>query len=139
MPKRADTLFKVGNSLKLDVFSVLGPEETSYYQYLIGVMRWMIEIGRIDINTKVFLLSSHSVLPRQGHLKAVLLIMGCLKLRHNSRLASYPNINHSNFQDFDWTDFYEGAVETFPPNAPLPRGKEVDLCMFVNSNHAGYK
>ena len=28
-------------------------------------------------------------------------------------------------------------MEAIPPNAPLPRGKEVDLCMFVDSNHLG--
>ena len=65
-------------------------------------MRWMIEIGPIDINTEVSLLSSYSAMLRQGHLEAVLSIMGYLKLRHNSRLVfdpSYPNIDHSNFRD----------------------------------------
>ena len=52
---------------------------------------------------------------------------------------SYPKIDHSNFQECDWTDFYEVAVEAIPPNAPWPKGKEVDLHMFVESNHAGNK
>ena len=30
-------------------------------------------------------------------------------------------------------------MEAIPPNAPLLRGKEVDLHMFVDSNHAGNK
>ena len=40
--------------------------------------------------------------------------MGYLKLKHNSRLTvdpSYPDIDKSNFQKCDWTDFYEGEVE----------------------------
>ena len=81
-------------------------------------------------------------MPRLGHLEAALHIMGYLMLRHNSRLMfdpSYPNIDHSNFQDCDWIDFYEGAVEAIPPNAPPLRGKEVDLHMFIDSNHAGNK
>ena len=45
LPKRADNPFKSGYSSKLDVFLVLEPGETSYYQSLIGVMRWMIKIG----------------------------------------------------------------------------------------------
>ena len=113
LPKRADNPFESGYSPKLDVSPVLGPEEASYYKPLIGVMRWMIEIERIDINTEVSPFSSYSAMLRQGHLEAVLHIMGYLKLRHNSRLMfdpSYPNIDHSNFWDCDWTDFYEGAV-----------------------------
>ena len=81
-------------------------------------------------------------MPRQGHLEAALHIMGYLKLRHNYRLVfdpSYLDIDHSNFWDYDWTDLYEGAVEAIPPNAPWPRQKEVDLCMFIDSNCAGNK
>ena len=79
---------------------------------------------------------------RQRHLAAVLHIMGYLKLKHNFKLAfdtSYSNIDHRNFQECDWTDYYEGDMETIPPNASPPRGKEVDLCMFVDNDHAGNK
>ena len=68
-------------------------------------------------------------MPRQGHLEAALRIMGYLKFRHNSRLAfdpSYPDTDHSSFQECDWADFYEGAVEAILPMNP-PRGKEMDL------------
>ena len=119
----------------------MGPNEVFYYQSLIGVMEWMIKIGQIDTNTKVYLLSSHSAMSRQGHLEAALYIVGCLKIRHNSRLMfdpSYPN-DYSNFWDCDWTNFYEGAVEAISPNAPQPWGKEVDLCMVIDSNLAGNK
>ena len=75
-------------------------------------------------------------------MEAALHIMGYLKLRHNSRLVfnhSYPNIDNSNFCDCDWTDFYEGAVEAIPSHTPRPRGKEVNPCMFIDSNYAGDK
>ena len=65
--------------------------------------------------------------------------MGYLKLRHNSRLAfdpSYPVIDQSNFQECDWTDVSDSAVEAIPSNALSPRGKEVDLHMLVDSDHA---
>ena len=81
-------------------------------------------------------------MPRQGHLEAVLHIMGYLKFGPKSRLVfdpSYPNIDHSYFLDCDWTDFYDGAVEAIPPNTPPLIGKEVDLCVFIDSNHAGIK
>ena len=52
---------------------------------------------------------------------------------------TYPSINQSNFQKYDWTDFYEGAVEVIPSNAAPLGGKYVDLCMTVDSNHAAKK
>ena len=54
---------------------------------------------------------------------------GDLKLMPHSRLTfdpSYPDIDHSNCWEYDWTDFYEGAVEAILPNALLAKGKEVD-------------
>ena len=56
LPKRADNPFESGYSTELDVSPVLGPEKASYYQSLIEVMRWMIEIEQIDMNTEVSLL-----------------------------------------------------------------------------------
>ena len=101
----------------------------------------MIKIGHININNEVSLPLSHSAMLRQGHFE-VLHMMGYMKHRHNSILAfdpCYPNMDHSKFQECYWRDFHEGAVEAIPPNALSPRGKEVDLQMFVDSNHAGNK
>ena len=63
--------------------------------------------------------------------------MGNLKLRHNSRLlfdTLNPNINQSNFWEFDWTDFYEGEVEAIPPNA-----QSGGLHTLIGSDHASNK
>ena len=43
------------------------------------------------------------------------------------------------FQEHDWCGFYGDVKEAIPPNAPEPRGKEVDLRIFVDSDHAGDK
>ena len=102
----------------------------------------MIEIEHISINTKVCILSSHSAMPRQGHLEAAFNIMGYLKLRHNTILVvdpSYLVIDHSSFWECGWKDFYEVTVEVFLPNAYHPRGKKVYLCMFVYSDPPGNK
>jgi len=37
----------------------------------------------------------------------------------------------------DWTDFYRGATEAIPPNAPPARGKSVTMDCFVDANLAG--
>ena len=106
-------------------------------------MRWMVELGRVDIAVEVSLLSSFLAMPRRGHMVAALHIMSYLRIKHNSRLVldpSYPNIDYASFwQKENWTAFY-GDVEEAPPlNTPKPLGRHVELRMFVDSDHAGDK
>ncbi len=35
--------------------------------HLIGMLQWMVEIGRVDILTEVSLMSSYMAMPREGH------------------------------------------------------------------------
>jgi hypothetical protein len=109
---------------------------------LIGVLRWMCEIGRIDICTEVSMMSSHSAMPREGHLEVLLHIFSYLKSHSNSRLIFdplEPKVNKDDFVTCDWRDFYPGAEERIPPDAPPPLGKGVVLRLFVDSDHAGDK
>ena len=39
----------------------------------------------------------------------------------------------------DWHDFYEDAVELFPPNMLAPRGNSISMDLFVDADHAGNK
>jgi hypothetical protein len=59
LKRKADNPFPTGYEPEVDVTAPLTPELASYYQSIIGIMRWMIEIGRIDIATEVSLLSSY--------------------------------------------------------------------------------
>ena len=59
LPKRANNPFESGYCPELDVSLVLKPDDAPYYRSLMGVMRWMIDLGQIDINMEVSLLSSH--------------------------------------------------------------------------------
>jgi len=61
---------------ELDVSPVSSPEQVSYYQNLIRVLRWIIEFGHIDIHAHVAMLSSFLALPREGHLQEALHIFG---------------------------------------------------------------
>ena len=71
MPKKAENPFKMGYDPELDTSPELDPDAVSYYLTIIGILRWMVELGRIDIITEVSLLSSHVALPREEHLKAL--------------------------------------------------------------------
>ena len=56
----------------LDVAPELSTELASYYQSLIGVLRWIVELSSMGICLEVSLLSSHLALPREGHFEQVL-------------------------------------------------------------------
>ncbi len=81
---RADNLFPVDYDPSTDLSELLDPDCFSFYQHLIGVMRWMVELGLIDIATEVSMLSSYLACPRKGHLENALHVMGYLQLKHNS-------------------------------------------------------
>ncbi len=68
--------------------------------------------------------------------------MAYLKAKHNSRLVfdpTYSNIDLSNFQTCEWKEFYGDVKEGIPLDAPKPLGKDVDICMMVDSDHSGDK
>ena len=140
--KDAPNPFMMGYEPDQDVSEVLAPQEASYFQSLIGIMRWMIELGRVDIATEVSLLSSYLAMPREGHIEAALHIMSYLKKKHNARVVfdpTYPDIDMDFFQRHDWEEFYGDVEEAVPADKPEPRGKPVDLQMYVDSDHAGEK
>ena len=102
----------------------------------------MVELGRVDITTEVSLLSSHLALPREGHLLTALHVMGYLCLKHNLRLIfdlTYPIIDESRCPRHDWIEFYGDIHEAIPDDMPPPHGKEVEIRMICDSDHAGNK
>jgi hypothetical protein len=102
----------------------------------------MVELGCIEFATKVSMLSSYMACPREGHLENALHVMGYLRLKHNSRLIfdpTYPDIDQTAFPSFHWTEFYGNVEEAIPPNLHPTLGKDIDLRMMVDSDHAGDK
>ena len=138
--EKAPTPFAKDYRPEIDISPELVTDDGTYYQSQIGVLRWMVELGRVDIITEVSMLSSHLACPREGHLEAVYRIFAYLDKKHNSRMVfdpTYPEIDMSAFKECDWKEFYYEAKEPLPPNMPEPRGKEVDCRLYVDSDHAG--
>ena len=70
--KKALTPFSKDYRSEIDISLELGVDNTTYYMSQIGgVLRWMVELGRVDIITEVSMLASQLVCPREGHLEAV--------------------------------------------------------------------
>ena len=126
---------------ELDTTPELNPQLASRYQQLIGILRWAVELGRVDIMLEVALLSSFLANPREGHLDAVYNIFAYLE-KHSSAPMAFddliPNLNPGAFQHTDWTDSpYKNAQEELPPKMPKPLGEPVVMSCFVDANHAG--
>jgi hypothetical protein len=50
-----------------------------------------------------------------------------------------PDIDISSFPTYDWTEFYIDVQEATPHDLPEPLGKDLDVRMFCDSDHAGEK
>ncbi len=58
-PYKAPTPLLSGYCPEIDVSSKLGKAEASYFHSLVGVLRWTVELGWVDIDVEVLMMSSH--------------------------------------------------------------------------------
>jgi hypothetical protein len=140
LPGRKSTPMTSGYRPELDYSPLLSDEAANYYQQLIGIIRWAVELGRLDVFPNVVLLSSYLMQPRVGHLQEVYHIFSYLK--HNPIAVMvfddrYVEWNEADFPQYDWSQIYRGAEEAIPPNMPEPRGRAVQINCFVDADHAG--
>ena len=130
-----------------DVTDFCNELQIQAYQQIIGMLRWMVELGRVDILYETTVLSSCMISPRIGHLKQLINIVSYLKNHDRSTLIMDPHR-----LDIQWTGsdedhpekrraimktIYRDAIEDLPSNAPECRGKEVELSAYCDSDHAG--
>lgn len=126
---------------ELDVTRELDGDGASRYHQLIGMLRWAVELGRVDVLLEVSLLSSHLAQPREGHLEAVYNIFAYLNKQVHPPIVLDNKVIHMNESAFvksNWKESIYGDVEEeIPPNAPRPLGNPVFMTCFVDANHAG--
>jgi hypothetical protein len=134
--------FPTGYKPELDVTDELDGDLASRFMQLIGILRWAVEIGRIDIYLEVSLLSQYQANPRFGHLEAAYHIFAYMKKHPDMGRLAYdskrPDIDETVFHlNANWKEFYGDVEEELPPNMPEPRGHSVIISAFVDANHAG--
>jgi hypothetical protein len=115
----AKTPFPSNYRPELDVTDELDADLCSRYSQLIGVLRWMVESGQIDIYYEVSVLSQYLASPRVGHLETVYHIFAYLHKHDKSSIVfdpSDPGFDPNDFIEEDWSEFYS---------------------VFVDANHAG--
>jgi hypothetical protein len=142
LPRKAETPTQTSYRPELDVTPELDSTQAAYYQSLIGVLRWIVELGRVDICLETSMMSSHLALPREGHLAQLFHMFAHLKKYHNAEMVfdpSDPVINESDFELQDWTSSEFGHVqgrEEVPSNMPEPRGLGFVMRAKVDADHA---
>jgi hypothetical protein len=142
LPTRAETPMQTSYRPELDVSPELQPTDAAYYMSLIGVLRWIVELGRVDICLECSMLSSHLALPREGHLYQLFQCFAYLKKYHNTEMVydpSDPVIDESVFELKDWTSSEFGHLqgkEELPTNMPEPRGQGFVINAKVDADHA---
>jgi Reverse transcriptase (RNA-dependent DNA polymerase) len=142
LPTRVTTPLSQGYRPELDQSRELDGKRGQYYQSLIGVLRWICELGRIDIMVAVSMLSRYVVSPREGHLQQVFHLFAYLKHHKRSKMVfddTEPVFDPHAFRSCDWSEFYPEAEEAIPHNAPEARGNGVVTSTFVDADHAGCK
>jgi hypothetical protein len=124
---------------EVDTSPLLDEDRASYYQSLIGILLWAVELGRIDIAQETSMMARFTTLPREGHWEAVLGMFSYVKKHLRSRLVfdDMPrDFTGVNFIEADWKDMYPGIKEEDPPGAPPPKGRKVQTTVFVDASHA---
>ena len=75
---------------EIDISEELGAKEASYFQYLVGIIIWIFELGRFDICTETSIMPSHIALSRRGHLESLFHMFSYIKKNKNSDMLLYP-------------------------------------------------
>jgi hypothetical protein len=139
-----DTPMSATFSPEMDVTEELNDDDTTYFQELIGVLRWATEIGRVDILLEVSLLSQYQANPREGHLEQLLHIFAFLKRHPKLTLYLSPELPRIDYGDFrtkrgDFAEIYRDAEELLPHRMPMPRGRDLEITAYVDASHAANK
>ena len=139
-----DTPMNITFSPEMDVTEELNEDDVTYFQELIGVLRWATEIGRVDILLEVSLLSQYQASPREGHMEQILHIFAFLKKHPKLTLYMSPELPRIDYGEFrtnrgDFSEIYRDADEPLPHRMPVPRGRSVTLTAFVDASHAANK
>ena len=109
-----------------NISAELALDESSYYALLIGVLRWIVEMGQLDFCCEVSMMSYCVAIPREVHFQQLYHMFSYLNLHHNAILVlylTYPGISHNDFERRYWKEFYRDLSEPIPPNSPSPLGK----------------
>ena len=129
---------------EMDTSDPLKPEEHRKFQMLIGMLNWLVSIGRFDVAYAVSLMARFVACPRQGHLKRAIRIFGYLKKYPNKRIRVDSRDPIRSGSEEAWNEdlslelhsAYPDAQEELDPDLPKPLVPELAITVLVDSDHA---
>jgi hypothetical protein len=143
LPKKSVPL-PSGDHPEMDTSAVLNDDEHRKYQMLIGMLNWIVCIGRFDIAHATSSLARFTSCPRKGHLDRGLQVFGYLKKRNNRRIVvdsrdpifeGGEDAFSKNYQD-ELRSAYPDAHEEIDRNVPHPLVDEMEITVFADTDHA---
>ena len=114
---------------------------------LMGILIWVVRLGRSDVAHATSSISRFSACPREGHLARALRVFGFLKKRPNRRYvvnSRYPILRGGEealrkaFTQ-ELGDLYPDAAEELDANLPTPLVEDISITVFVDSDHGNDK
>lgn len=125
---------------EVDESRVLGDDDVQLFQSYVGILRWAVELGRVDLAHVTGVMARFAACPRAGHLTALLRAFAYCKKHIESKLVFDPMIkDYSDIKwvEDDWSQFYPDTNgESIPLNMPEPRGAKVHVSLFCDAAHA---
>ena len=132
---------------ELDSSDFCDDKLATIFQNLIGVLRWIVELGRIDIQLETSLLSQYLAQPRVGHLEQECNIFRYLKKVNSAYVVMDPTP-----WEVDWVgeqgeahpkecanyikELYPDSTDHLPHDMSEPLGEGINISCFVDADHA---
>jgi hypothetical protein len=125
---------------ELDATPFLDESGIQLYQGYIGILRWIVELGRVDTMVEVSQLSSFLMAPCEGHLETVFSIFAYLRKHKDQIMIFNParmKVQEADFKRTQWNDIYGDIKEEVPLDFAIPLGRRVRIKAYVDADHAG--
>ena len=107
---------------------------------MVGVLGWLVDLGRVDTILETALMYLYLALTRRGHLKHVFHMFGYLKANLNINICfdtQNPTIDDRSFAANNWYDLYRDYKESIPEDDSTPKVNVVSTHFFVDADYAG--
>ena len=143
LPKK-DTPMVDGDHPEEDTSEPLDDKGHQQYQMLIGMLNWIVCIGRMDVAYATASLSRFTACPRKGHMDRAYRVFGYLKKYRNRRVVVDSRdpirVGGKDALNIDFVelfkDTYPDATEEIDCKVPEPMIDELEITAFVDSDHA---
>jgi hypothetical protein len=137
--KKYSSPSETGDHPEMDTSKLLDDKGHRKYQMLIGMLVWVVTVGRIDMAHATSSLSRFTACPRQGHVERLLRVFRYLKKWPNWRIVadSREPIYYKGAQDALDMDYAEELGDQYPEtheeintNAHSPLVEEMEITVF---------